>query len=114
MIDYLLHFDGEAAAIAALAPLREGNAWRGDVLAVALVTAEAEFGEPDDEGYAPLIAPRQQRPGFFLLAPDAGLPGEIAAIERATGRIVSGDQHLAGARLEPAWAGAEPMLAAAS
>lgn len=110
MIDYLLHFEDEAAAIAALADLRTEDGWRGDVLTVALVTAEAEFGEPDRDGLPELTSPRQQRDGFFLLVSEAGHPGEIAAIQRVTGAIVEGDQSLAGARIDPAWAGSEAML----
>lgn len=110
---HLLRFDSEAAARAALGDLHGEDGWRGDVLAVALVTAEAEFGEIDDAGRRPVIVPRQQAPGFFLLVAEAGWPGEIASIERETGRILAGDQTLAGARLDPVWAGAEPILTSA-
>ncbi|MCO5092069.1 hypothetical protein [Bosea sp. (in: a-proteobacteria)] len=75
-----------------------------------LVTSEAEFGAPGDDGQPALIAERGVRPGFFLLAPTADLPGEIAQIERETGRITAGDETLTGARLDPAWAGGAAML----
>lgn len=114
MIDHLLQFDDEAAAIATLPTLRGDEGWVGDVMPVALVTAEAEFGEPGEDGQQMLIAERGVRLGFFLLAPVADLPGEIAQIERETGRIVAGDETLAGARLDSAWAGAEPVLSIGS
>lgn len=113
MIDHLLRFADEAAAIASLSDLHGEDGWRGDVLAVALVTADAVYGEPDGEGVPATISERATKPGFFLLAADAGQPGEIAVIERSTGRIVDGDLALAGVRLDPVWAGAEPILVAA-
>ena len=118
MIDYLLHFSDEAAAIDALPDLRAEDVWTGDILPVVLVTAEAEFGEPDEDGLPAVIAERETRPGFWLLASaaDLDLPAEViaASIERETGRIVAGDERLAGARLDPAWAGAEPILSIGS
>lgn len=114
MIDTLLHFEDEAAAIAALSNLHDETGWTGDVLPVVMVTAEAEFGEPDDDGMPEIVAERQTLPGFWLLASEAelGLPAEViaATIERESGRIIAGDETLAGGRLDPAWAGAEPIL----
>ncbi len=110
MIDYLLHFEDEAAAVDALPDLRDEDGWAGDVLPVALVSAEAEFGAPDDDGVPVLLAERVARPGFWLLVSAPGLPGEAAQIERESGVIVAGGSGLAGVRLDPVWAGGEPML----
>lgn len=114
MIDTLLHFEDEAAAIALLAKYHSEEGWAGELLPVVLVTAEAEFSEPDGDGLPVVVAERKTRAGFWLLStvPDLDLPAEIVAgsIERETGRIVDGDESLAGVRLDPAWAGAEPEL----
>ncbi len=112
MLDHLLRFGDEAAAIAALSDLHGEDGWRGDVLPVSLVTADAIFGEPAEDGIPPIIAERQVRPGFFLLASAPGLAGEVASIERATGALVAGDSDVIGARLDPAWAGAAPVIVA--
>lgn len=118
MIDYLLQFADEAAAIEALPEFRDEVGWTGAVLPVVLVTAEAEFGEPDEVGQPVVIAERETRPGFWVLAcaPDLDLSAEVisASVERETGHILSGDESLAGARLDPAWAGAEPVLSIGS
>ncbi|CAM5769766.1 hypothetical protein [Bosea minatitlanensis] len=114
MIDHLLRFDDEAAALAAFPDLHGEDGWSGEVLRVGLVTADAVFGEDDGDGAPILVSPAQTKPGFWLLAATAGLPGEVAAIERASGRIVAGDTALAGVRLDPVWAGAEPLLSLAA
>lgn len=118
MIDTLLHFSDEAAAVAVLAVHHSEAGWSGEFLPVALVTAEAEFGDLDDDGVPDLLAERETRAGFWLLscAPGLDLPAEVvaASIERGTGRILSGDESLAGSRLDPAWAGAEPNLSIGS
>lgn len=117
MIDTLLHFDDEVAALAILAAHHGEAGCSGEFLPVVLVTAEAEFGEPNEEGLPVMIAEREIRPGFWVLscAPDLDAPAEViaASIERETGRILSGDESLAGSRLDPAWAGAEPILSIA-
>lgn len=112
MLDYLLRFTGEAAAIAALPELRDEDGWSGG-LPVVLVTAEAVHGDADEDGVPDLIAPREVLSGFFLLGSQPGLPGEVAAIERETGVLVAGDHALIGARLDPAWAGAASVIVAA-
>jgi hypothetical protein len=114
MRDVLLRFDDEAAAIAALPALHGDDGWAGEILPVVLVTAEPVYGEPAEGELPELVSPREVEPGFWLLAPDQDLPGAVATIERVTGQIVSGDTSLAGARLEPAWAGAEPVLSIAA
>lgn len=110
MRDYLLRFDDEAAAIALLPGLHGEEGWTGDVLAVVLVTADAVYGEPDEGGMPVVETPRAIEPGFWLLTTLPDQPGEVAAIERETGHIVGGDVSLAGARLDPVWAGGEPFL----
>lgn len=105
MIDHLLQFEDEATAIAALPKFRDEAGWAAAVLPVQLVTAEAEFGDPDGDGFPTLTAERETMPGFWLLAPEAGLPGEAAQIERDSGHIVAGNESLAGVHLDPVWAG---------
>lgn len=122
MTDSLLHFADEAAAIAALPDLRvdaiaaeaplymRPARWADNALPVAMVTAEAVYG-PDDAAPRPaMITPRQTLPGFWLLVAGGDYPDEVAWIERATGRIVAGDESLAGARLDPVWAGGAAVL----
>lgn len=110
---HLLRFDSDAAARAAfgdLIPSDERPApWPDGVMPVALVTADEVLDLSGEETV--VISPRQQLAGFWLLAatgPD--LPGIVAEIEPETGRIAAGDQTLAGARLDPVWAGGEAML----
>lgn len=117
MIDYLLRFDDEAAAIAALPGLHiavplQYERWTGSVLPVALVTADAVLGESGEDGIPPIIAERQVLPGFWLLASEASLAGEVASIDRATGALVAGDSALLGTRLDPVWAGGAAVIAA--
>jgi len=119
MIDYLMRFDGESEAIAALSNLRVKpptfggeplpERWAGTAMPVALVTADAVYGEPG-EMVPVIISPRVTLPGFWLLITEPGQVGQVAAIERMTGQIVTGDEGLAGARLDPAWAGAAAVL----
>ena len=121
MIDYLLRFDGEVEALAALPDLRvapEGidgaplpERWSDTILPVALVTADAVYGEPVDD-VPSVISPRETVPGFFLLTTETGQVGQVAAIMRETGQIIAGDEGLAGARLDPAWAGGAAVLTA--
>lgn len=118
MIDYLLRFDGEAEAIAALQGLRftppsvDGEPlperWADTVLPVSLVTADAVYGEPVDM-VPVVISPRVTLPGFYLLV-GAPAVGQVAAIERETGHIVAGDAAFAGARLDLSWAGGAAVL----
>lgn len=118
MVDHLLHFEDEAAAIELLDGYRSEEGWAGEFLPVVLVTADAEFGAPNEDGVPEIIADRETLPGFWLLscAPALDLPADViaATIERETGRILSGDEGLAGARLDPAWAGGEPVLSIGS
>lgn len=119
MIDYLLRHANEAAAIAALPELRftppdfdgepQPERWVDGVLPVALVIADPVYGEPVDD-VPVIVSPRETVPGFFLLTTEPDLAGQVAAIERASGQIVAGDESLAGARLDPAWAGAAALL----
>lgn len=119
MRDYLLRFDGEDEAIAALPELRvtppslSGSplpeCWADTAMPVALVTADAVYGEPVDM-VPVIISPRVTLPGFFLLTTEAGQVGQVAVIERESGRILSGDESLAGCRLSVVWAGGEPVL----
>ncbi|TQI72890.1 hypothetical protein FHT98_0610 [Bosea sp. AK1] len=119
MIDYLLCFEGEAEAIAALPELRvtppsfdddpQPERWADTVMPVALVTADAVYGEPVDMEPV-IISERVTLPGFFLLTTAPGQPGQAAAIARGTGWIAAGDESLAGARLDPAWAGGAAIL----
>lgn len=118
MISCLLHFDDEAAAIAALPGLRispvsaepphamQPDRWAATVLPVALVTAEAVYGPIDAEMRRELISPRETLQGFWLLAATASdLPGIAAEIEPETGRFLSGDDAVLGARIDPVFAG---------
>lgn len=106
---HLLRFDGEAAARAALcAPVpSDGEApalWPDGVMPVALVTADEVLELSGEETV--VISPRQQLAGFWLLAatgPD--LPGAVAEIEPETGRFLSGDGGVLGARIDPVFAG---------
>lgn len=119
MIDYLLHFEGEAEAIAALPELRvtppsfdddpQPERWAETVMPVALVTADAVYGEPVDM-VPVVISPRVTLPGFFIITTEPGQVGQVASIDRESGRIVSGDAGLAGARIDPSWSGAAELL----
>lgn len=104
MIDYLLRFDSESEAATVL-----GQVWADSALPVVLITADAVYGPPVDMTPV-VVSQRETVPGFFLLVTEEGHPGQVAEIDRETGVIVSGDMNLAGARLDPAWAGAEPLL----
>lgn len=122
MTDSLLHFADEAAAIVALPELRVAAVavdeplyvrparWADNALPVAIVTDEAIYGPPEMGTLPTLITPRQTLPGFWLLVAGGDYPDEVAWIERETGRIVAGDETLAGARIDPAWAGGAAIL----
>lgn len=106
MIDYLLHFDDEAAATAALADHYGEYEWAGEFLPVALVTADVVYGEPDAEGSQAIISERETLPGFWLLTTQPEQDGQVAEVERETARILTGGSGMVGARLDPVWAGA--------
>jgi len=79
-IDNLMRYDDEAAAVAALAHLRAGDAWTIPVVPVVVVYADAVYGTPDPEtGDAPLITPAVVANGHWMIAvtdgPDADLLG---------------------------------------
>jgi hypothetical protein len=110
----LLRFDSEAEAIAALANLRVTpptfggerlpERWADTTMPVALVTSDAVLDMSGEETV--IISPRQQLADFWLLAatgPD--LPGVAAEIEPETGRLLSGDETVLGARIDPVFAG---------
>lgn len=115
MTDCLLHFDSEAEAIAALPQLRSAppsfgtapqpDRWAATVLPVALVTADAEYGPIDAEMRRELISPRETLPGFWLLVSGGGHPGVVAEIAPETGQLLSGDDAVLGARIDPVFAG---------
>ncbi|MGX1741601.1 hypothetical protein ACWIEX_08600 [Bosea sp. NPDC055353] len=61
MIDTLLQFADEVAAIGLLTGYHSDGEWAGEFLPVAVVTAEAVFGEPDEDGVQVVIAKRSGR-----------------------------------------------------
>ena len=53
-----------------------------------------------------IISPREQLAGFWLLAAaGSGLPSAAAEVESETGRLLSGDDVVLGARIDPVFAG---------
>lgn len=117
MINTLLHFADEAEAVATLPELRitpvsadipstpQPARWVEAALPVALVTAEAVYGPMDANMRRELIAPRETLPGFWLLVSGGDYPAEVASIEPETGRFLSGDDGVLGARIDPVFAG---------
>lgn len=106
---HLLRFDSEPAARAALrdfAPADDErpDLWPDGVMPVALVTADEVLDLSGEETV--IISPRQLLAGFWLLAaPGPDLPGVAAEIEPETGRFISGDDAVLGARIDPVFAG---------
>lgn len=111
MIDYLLRFPSRAAAMAALAEHQDSESGElsDDLLLVSIVTEEAEY-RMQDSGMYEVVSPERRRAGFHVLTPLEDQVGQVAVIERESGRILSGDESLAGCRLSVVWAGGEPVL----
>lgn len=114
MIDYLLRFDAEAEAIAALQDLRVTptsfsgellvERWADTVMPVALVTADAVYGDPV-EMMPVVISPRATLPGFWLIVRGTDEPVGTVATLGPAGVVATSDDAILGARLDPVWAG---------
>lgn len=106
---HLLRFDSEASARAALRDLVPADdespaLWPDGVMPVALVTADEVLDLNGEETV--VISPRQQISGFWMLAAAGpGLPGTVAELEPETGQLLSGDDAVLGARIDPVFAG---------
>lgn len=106
---HLLRFQSEAAAQAALRDFitsddERPTHWPDGVMPVALVTIDEVLDLNGDETV--VISPRQHLVGFWLLAATGSdLPGAAAEIAPETGRFLSGDDAVLGARIDPVFAG---------
>ncbi|MGW9333438.1 hypothetical protein [Bosea sp. NPDC055594] len=106
---HLLRFDSETAARVVLRDFTPADdeapaPWPDGVMPVALVTADEVLDLSGEETV--IISPRQQLAGFWLVAATASdLPGIAAEIEPETGQLLSGDDAVLGARIDPVFAG---------
>jgi hypothetical protein len=89
MIDHLMLFTGEVAALDALPAHHVDGTWSGNVVAGQTVGFWAVWSEPDENGSVTLLQPAVRIPGFFLTVSLPDVSRELIDMSNLSCRLVA-------------------------